>query len=406
MKLSLANNTNLAIHTIIQLVWEQKVVSRADLSRLSGLSRSTITLNVDTLLKQGILIEESTDGSHKRTRTRVAINKKLGIFVGIELDADCCEVGICNIMGSLLSLDCFSIEYNTGPDQIFEQLVTSIQQLRATQPDNQSTILGIGVGLPTPVDFQKGYAVHPAFMPGWHHYPIGDKLCQVFGCPVFVDNEVNTMAFGEAYLNEKYRGENLLFLKLGVGIGAGMIVEGGIYRGNSGMSGNIGHIRVDRRQELCQCGKYGCLEAIAGGSALLKKAEKFAVSGTSPYLQHVLDEKHKISLQDLVDAIKQKDTTIINLVNESATIVGTMVGRLVMFFDPKVLVVGGSLCDFGPQYIDYIRRAIIQEASPWIQSDFDVTVSRFGDSIGVIGSAMLSISMVLEHGMILKKVSQ
>jgi predicted NBD/HSP70 family sugar kinase len=406
MKIPVESNSNLAIHTIIQLVWEQQTVSRAELSRLSGLSRSTITLNVDTLLRQGILIEKPISEASKHARTQVTINKKLGIFVGVELDADCCEVGICNIMGSLLSLDCFSIEYTMGPEQIYDQLVISIRNLQSTQPEDQNTILGIGVGLPTPVDFQKGYAVHPAFMPGWHHYPIGDKLSQVFDCPVFVDNEVNTMAFGEAYLNQKYRGTNLLFLKLGVGIGAGLIVEGRIYRGNSGMSGNIGHIRVDNRQEPCQCGKSGCLEAIAGGSALLKKAKELATTGASPYLQKQLAENHALNLQDLVAAIKHKDTEIIKLINESATTVGTMVGRLVIFFDPKVLVVGGSLCDFGPQYIDYIRRAIIQEASPWIQSDFDVTVSRFGDSIGVIGSAMLSISMVLQHGMILEKFTR
>jgi predicted NBD/HSP70 family sugar kinase len=406
MNIPVESNSNLAIHTIIQLVWEQQTVSRAELSRLSGLSRSTITLNVDTLLSQGILIEKPTSEASKHARTQVAINKKLGIFVGVELDADCCEVGICNIMGSLLSLDCFSIEYTMGPEQIYDQLVTSIRNLQSTQPENQNTILGIGVGLPTPVDFQKGYAVHPAFMPGWHHYPIGDKLSQVFTCPVFVDNEVNTMAFGEAYLNKKYRGTNLLFLKLGIGIGAGMIVEGSIYRGNSGMSGNIGHIRVDNRKELCQCGKPGCLEAIAGGNALLKKANEMATNGASPFLQQKLAENRVLKLHDLVAAIKHKDTEIITLVNESATTVGTMVGRLVMFFDPKVLVVGGALCDFGPQYIDYIRRAIIQEASPWIRSDFDVTVSRFGDSIGVIGSAMLSISMVLQHGMILEKFTR
>ncbi len=342
MNIPVESNSNLAIHTIIQLVWEQQTVSRAELSRLSGLSRSTITLNVDTLLRQGILIEKPSNGTSKNARTQVSINKKLGIFVGIELDADCCEVGICNIMGSLLSLDCFSIEYTMGPEQIYDQLVISIRNLRSTQPENQNTILGIGVGLPTPVDFQKGYAVHPAFMPGWHHYPIGDKLSQVFDCPVFVDNEVNTMAFGEAYLNQKYRGTNLLFLKLGVGIGAGLIVEGRIYRGNSGMSGNIGHICVDNHQEPCQCGKSGCLEAIAGGSALLKKAKELATTGASPYLQKKLAENHALNLQDLVAAIKHKDTEIIKLINESAITVGTMVGRLVMFFDPKVLVVGGG----------------------------------------------------------------
>ena len=379
MKRITDSSTNLAIHTIIQLVWNEKTITRAELSRLSGFSRSTITANVDKLLDDGILLEKPVEGQDKRKS--LVINQNRGLFIGIELDADCCAVGACDIMGNLLQEQCITIDYIDGPDAILKQICQTIKTLQESLKERETAILGIGVGLPSPVDFAGGYAVHPAFMPGWHHYPVGPKLEKLYACPVFVDNEVNTMAFGEAFLSEQYRGKDILFIKLGAGIGAGMIVQGSIYRGNSGMSG-----------------KVGCLEAIAGGSALLKRAELLAHTKQNPFLQKVVEEKGYLQLSDLKEAIRRRDSQIIQMVDESAHTIGSMVGSLVVFYDPKAVVLGGNLCEFGLQYVDSIRRAIITEATPWIKSDFDVNVTKFGDSIGVIGSAMLCISTLIRNG--------
>lgn len=394
--------SNLAIHTIIQLVWNEKTITRAELSRLSGFSRSTITANVDKLLEDGMLLEQPLEGQDKRKS--LVINQNRGLFIGIELDADCCAVGACDIMGTLLVEQCISIDYVDGPDAILKQISQTIKALQESLKERETAILGIGVGLPSPVDFAGGYAVHPAFMPGWHHYPVGPKLEKLYACPVFVDNEVNTMAFGEAFLSEQYRGKDILFIKLGAGIGAGMIVQGSIYRGNSGMSGNIGHMRVDGNTQQCKCGKVGCLEAIAGGSALLKRAELLAHTKQNPFLQKVVEEKGYLQLSDLKEAIRRRDSQIIQMVDESAHTIGSMVGSLVVFYDPKAVVLGGNLCEFGLQYVDSIRRAIITEATPWIKSDFDVNVTKFGDSIGVIGSAMLCISTLIRNGAFVNEV--
>lgn len=399
------NSANLAIHTIIRLVWNEKTLTRAELSRLSGFSRSTITANVDKLLHDGILVEKPLEGPYplNSKRKSLAINRNRGIFVGIEIDADSCAVGLCDIMGTLLQEQCFAIDYLDGPDAIVQEITHTIKKLQDMLVDHEQTILGIGVGLPSPVDFAGGYAVHPAFMPGWHRYPVGRKLAKTYSCPVFVDNEVNTMAFGEAFLSDQYRGTDILFIKLGTGIGSGLIVQGSIYRGNSGMSGNIGHMRVDGSTEQCKCGKAGCLEAIAGGGALLKRAEKFALTNQSSFLKKAMEEKGYLELTDLKEAIRHHDREVLQMIEESAITIGAMVGSLVVFFDPKAVVLGGNLCDFGPQYIDSIRKTIIREATPWIKSDFDVNVTKFGDSIGVIGSAMLCISSLMHNGALINE---
>ncbi|MBI9094414.1 MAG: ROK family protein [Sphaerochaeta sp.] len=399
------NHSNLAIDTIVQLIWKLGAQTRAELSRISGFSRSTITLNADRLLSLGILIEEKPKGSEGKQNKRkcLMIRKDRGVFVGVELDAYRCEVGLCNIMGKLLCSTSFAVDFLLGPDEIYRVITAKIDELQSELTQGENTILGIGVGLPSPVDFAAGYAVHPAFMPGWHQWPIKDMLAKKYCCPVFVDNEVNTMGLGEAHLSKRYREKNLLFIKIGTGIGAGLIINGEIYRGNSGLSGNIGHIQVDCRSEQCQCGKVGCLEAIAGECALREKAERLAKEGKSPILAKLYANKGHLTLHDIKDAVGSGDRETLYLLQETADVVGTMIGRLVQFFDPKAVVLGGKQVSFGPQYIDYIRSGILKQATPWVKSDFEVNISKFGDKIGVIGSAMLCISSLISSGLTLEE---
>ncbi|MDY0287601.1 MAG: ROK family protein [Sphaerochaeta sp.] len=403
MNSSNENHSNLAIDTIVQHIWKLGALTRAELSRISGFSRSTITLNADKLLSLGILVEEKPKGTEGKPgkRKSLMLCKDRGVFVGVELDAYRCEVGLCTIMGGLLVSSSFAVDFVLGPDMIFQAIIAGIGELQARLTVKNPTILGIGIGLPSPVDFEAGYAVHPAFMPGWHQWPIKEKLAKQFNCPVFVDNEVNTMGLGEAHLSRRYREKNLLFIKIGTGIGAGLIINGDIYRGNSGLSGNIGHIQIDCRHEQCKCGKIGCLEAIAGEWALIEKAESLAKQGKSTILANLYAEKNCITLGDIRDAAMNGDRETIFLLEETALVVGTMIGRLVQFFDPKAVVIGGVQASFGPQYIDSIRSGILKQATPWVKSDFEVNISKFGDKIGVIGSAMLCISSLVRSGLLI-----
>jgi glucokinase-like ROK family protein len=392
-------SNDLAINTIVDQIWKNGPISRAELSRLSGFSRSTITLNVDRLLKIGIINEAiKLPHNNKSKRKYLEITKDYGVIVGIEMGATSCSIGLCTLSGDIEATNSFQINYNLGPHTILEQLVNAVNTLIEQSNESTKRILGIGIGLPSPVDFTEGYAVHPAFMLGWHQFPIKSILQNHYHCPVFVDNEVNTMALGQSYLSEECRDANIIFVKAGSAIGAGIIIHGEIYRGNSGLSGNIGHILIDGRTEKCKCGKLGCLEAIAGGVALGKQAEQAAKQCKSTILQTTYKKKGFLDASDIQQAAAKGDVESLRIIQEAGQVLGKILGKLIIFFDPKAVIIGGGLTGFGPQYISYIRESIIQQCTPWIRSDFSVRETEYGSKIGILGSAMLCIKQLFDLG--------
>ena len=332
------SSNDLAIHTIVDQIWKKGPISRAELSRLSGFSRSTITLNVDRLLKIGI-VSEMTKLPHNKNSKRkcLEIAKNYGVIVGVEMGANSCAIGLCTLSGEIERTNSFQINYDLGPNAILAQLLIAIDKL--LEPSHQSTkrVLGIGIGLPSPVDFNEGYAVHPAFMPGWHQFPIKTILQNHYHCPVFVDNEVNTMALGQSYLSEECRDANILFVKAGSAIGAGIIIQGEIYRGNSGLSGNIGHIQIDGRTEKCKCGKLGCLESIAGGVALGKQAEQVTKHSGSATLQTTYSKKGFLEAADIQQAAAKGDAESLRIIQEAGQALGRVLENSLFSLIQKLL---------------------------------------------------------------------
>ncbi len=390
-----STNNDLAIHTIVELIWKKGPISRAELSRESGFSRSTITLNVDRLLSLGILKEEpriQNGGIGKRKSLTIARDQ--GVVIGVEMGASSCDIGICDITAEILEIRSFPVDFSVGPELILEKMMHMIDELMLTR----DRILGIGVGLPSPVDFDGGYAVYPAFMPGWHLFPIKELLQKRYDCPVFVDNEANTMGLGESCLSEEFRDKNILFVKAGTAIGAGIIIHGDIYRGNSGLGGNIGHIQIEGSTEQCRCGKLGCLEAVAGGEAIARKAIEAAMNNKKTLLTEMYRKNKSLTAVDVKQAAAEGDQEALRIIKDAAQTLGNTIGKLVIFFDPKAVIIGGGLTGFGPQYIAYIRESIIHQCTPWVKSDFVVKESHYGSSIGIIGSAMLCIKELIVHG--------
>ena len=148
--------------------------------------------------------------------------------------------------------------------------------------------VGAGAGLPGPVSFAEGVPVAPPIMPGWNHFPVREAFASELGCPVLVDNDVNIMALGERHAGLARSVDDFLFVKIGTGIGCGIVVDGQVYRGVSGSAGDIGHIRVDDNGPICTCGNTGCLEAFFGGTALARDALAAARSERSDELARLL----------------------------------------------------------------------------------------------------------------------
>ena len=227
-------------------------------------------------------------------------------------------------------------------------------------------------------------------MPGWDGYPIRDRLEHELGVAVTVDNDVNIMALGEMHGGVARGVSDFLFVKVGTGIGCGIIVGGTLHRGVNGCAGDIGHIRVGGSMTLCRCGRTGCLEAEFGGSALARQAVVAAQSGDSPMLASVLRERGELTAVDVGVASAAGDQAAMRMVRNGGQLVGQVLAGLTNFFNPSMVVLGGGLSHLSHPLLAEIRTVMLNRSTPLATSDLATVLSSLGPRAGVIGGAWLA----------------
>jgi len=286
--------------------------------------------------------------------------------------------------GSIFSMEgCIS-------DETLDNLLPSLIE----QGTYAGELWGIGIGVPGPVEFRTGRPISPPIMPGWEGYPVREYFSHRHGVPVWVDNDVNIMALGEWRAGTAQGHHDFIFVKVGTGIGSGIVSNGLIHRGAQGSAGDIGHIQVvaDTR-EICRCGKVGCLEALAGGAAIAREGTALARAGASERLASILGDHGELTAREVIRAARVGDATALELLNHSATLVGQTLAGLANFFNPSLIVIGGGVAHAGDAYLATIRQVIYARSTALATRELLVQLSRTGGRAGVIGAA----SMVLDQ---------
>ena len=255
---------------LIDLIRIYGEFTKADFVTYTDYSRTKITSCIDSLLNKKIIIaNKATEYSGGRRSKTFGLNGKLGLLAGIDIGATSIDLGIADFSGKLLARYAEPASIKDGPIKILGRVCSLLEKMLKENNWEPEQMNGMGVGVPGPVDFSAGIVVSPPIMPGWDRYPIIQTMQQWFpSANVVVDNDVNVMALGEINQGAGKRVNNLIFVKIGTGIGAGIICDGKIYRGASGCAGDIGHIGVNKSGPLCHCGNQGCLETVAGGPAI------------------------------------------------------------------------------------------------------------------------------------------
>ena len=383
---------------IFDIIRREGPLSRAQLVRSTALSKSTISLHVDRLLKVGIIKEEArqTDsGPGRRSLLRFAADR--GIVVGIELGVTSIDVAVCDLEALVLASHSEPLDIAQGPVPVLTRAYEIIEKLLAEVGHETGALRGIGIGLPGPVNRPLGCVVSPPIMPGWDRYPVREEVGPHFGVPCFVDNDVNVMALGEARAGSARSSESFLFVKVGTGIGAGLVIDGELYRGFKGSAGDIGHIGIDGESLLCSCGNRGCLEVVAGGAAIARKGRELAESGASPMLAEeaarLAAEKppRQISAVEVGVAARQGDTAALELVIESGRHVGSVLSKLVNFFNPEMVVLGGGVVNIGDAFVAAIREMVIRRSTQLATVDLVIRRSAFGEQSGMVGAALMVV---------------
>jgi glucokinase-like ROK family protein len=362
-------------------------LSRVQLADLIDVSRTTIAAEVVRLTELG-LVHEAGPAASRGGRRSVLVDLAPGIsFVGISIGATSLSVGVTDGRLSVLRTRQRECDIRLGPDAV---LAIALEETRAALADvGVERPLGAGIGVPGPVDFDRGVPVSPPIMPGWDGFPVRDALSRELCCPVVLDNDVNLLAVGEQHAGVARSAQDFLFIKIGTGIGCGIVVHGNLYRGVDGCAGDIGHIRVEDSGPACVCGNIGCLEAFSGGTALVRDALAAARSGRSPVLAELLAQNGELSAADIGVAVSRGDTEALQLIRDSGQRIGHVLASLVSFFNPGLIVIGGRVAGLGHALLAEIRGVTYRRSLPLATSNLPIVLSELGEEAGVIGAARL-----------------
>ena len=356
---------------IVNLVRTGEATTRPEIGRVTGLGRGVVTQRVDQAIQIGYLSDgdfgASSGGRAPRT-LRFCAEK--GRIIICALGALHIRVGIAALDGEILDEAHQNWEISRGPADTLKAVMEMIDKLLGKK--SQPPVWGIVIGLPGPVDFHSGSPVAPPIMPGWNGYDVRSPFEERFNAPVWVDNDVNLLALGERARRRDAHAD-LIYVKIGSGIGAGLLSEGRIHRGANGAAGDIGHVRVADSDAVCRCGKTGCLEAVAGGWALVRDAEQAIKEGATGPLAKRKDGP--LTLEDIARAAESGDPLAISLIQKSAYVAGETIAALVNMFNPGVIVIGGAMASAGETFLAQVRHRVYELSLPLATRDLSIVLS-------------------------------
>ncbi|MBT0773574.1 ROK family transcriptional regulator [Kineosporia sp. J2-2] len=373
----------------LRLLRDSGPQSRAELGDAVELSKSKVAIEVERLAELGFVDVVGLAASRGGRRSQmVALSRNLR-FVGIDIGATSIDVAVLdgglNLLGQLRA----DTDVRLGPQPVLDQAIDLVAKVRSGLADPAGPPAGVGVGVPGPVSQAEGALVAPPIMPGWSRFPIRDQLGAALGAPVMVDNDVNVMALGELHAGTARSVRDLLFVKIGTGIGCGIVVGGEIYRGVNGSAGDIGHIQVDGHGPVCVCGNTGCLEAAFGGAALARDAEAAARGGRSDWLAQRLPQVRALSARDVGAAADAGDPVSIALIRDGGARLGKVLASLVSFFNPGLVVIGGGVAGLGHPLLAEIRSVVYRRSLPLATGNLPIVLSELGGTAGVVGAGRL-----------------
>ncbi len=333
-------------------------VARSELAQQLGISRSAITPIVDELIDRGLLQEAGNRMSRGgRRAVPLQINSALATLLGVDIGATHISMFLTDLAAQVLAEAEDHWAISLGPEACLQRLEEMrddmVRSARGSLPD----LVACGVGVPGPVVASRGVVSAPPIMPGWDGFPIRQRLEEMWGVPVSLHNDAELGALGEWCFGAGRGVQDMVYVKVGTGIGAGLLLNGRIYRGVSGTAGEIGHITIDQHGPRCTCGNRGCLEALAGGSAIAAQAIAAMRRGEPTALaSHRTPDA--ITALDVAEAARRGDHLSQQILHNAGLLIGTAIATLVNLFNPSLVVIGGGVAQVGDLLLEPVRQTV------------------------------------------------
>lgn len=372
-------------------------ISRAELAQRMGLTRAAVTAIVNDLLESGTIREaESRTVSSGRPPIILEINPQRGYVAGLDMGATHLSIIIANFAAHVIDEREIPLEIARGPKACLEQANTTLRELLKQADLSLDQITAIGIGVPGPIVAEAGMVLAPPIMPGWDRFPIRKTLEEMWGCPVSLNNDAELGAVGEWAFGAGRGVRNLAYIKVGTGIGAGLLLDGHIYHGSTGSAGEIGHITIDENGARCTCGNQGCLEAIAGGRAIAEKAQEAVRNARRTQLTGVTPVE-RITAMDVAAAARRGDLLSQQILAQAGSHLGVAIAGLVNLFNPNMIVVGGGVAQIGDLFLEPVRRAVQKRSLPASARAVQITTALLGRRSSGMGAVVQALSSALHQ---------
>jgi glucokinase len=282
-----------------------------------------------------------------------------------------------------------------GPDSVVAAIVEAVQTLTERVRLPRASLAGVGVGAPGPLDPTTGVVFEPPNLPGWHDVPLAQMLDARLGLPVFVENDANAAALGEWWVGAAVGIDDLVYITVSTGIGGGLILDGRLYHGASGTAGEIGHMVIEHEGPRCNCGRFGCLEALASGTAIARAARAAVQSGAATVLATLPVEA--LTAEAVARAAWEGDPVARQIYARAAAALGVGVANLVNLLNPAMVIIGGGVARAGELIFGPVRRIVRQEAFERPGRTVQIVPAALGEEVGAIGAAAVARFRARQH---------
>ncbi|MCM3657617.1 ROK family protein [Agromyces mediolanus] len=365
---------------ILALVRSGRARTRRDVQEITGLSRSTLALRMAQLINAGYVREVGqAAGSTGRPAKILSFDEARQLVLAVDLGATHANLAIVDAGGQIVAQAHAELRIDLAPDETLRNLAKRLAELLTRARRSIDEVVGVGVGIPAPVRFSTQRPNYPPMMPGWHDFPIAETLRTLLGVPVFVDNDANLMGLGES--RARYPdAPSLLFVKVGTGIGAGVILHGEPERGIAGGAGDIGHIRLPGATHRCTCGAYGCLATEASGGAIARMLRE---GGRDVH-----------SASEVSRLVGDGDPRAVELTERAGRLLGDVLATSVALLNPSVVVLGGAMSSHGATLLDAVRERIYERTVPLATRELFIASSSLGGDAAIQGARHLVIDQV------------
>ena len=368
---------------VLELLASGQASTRTELAELLGAAPSTISLTVGQLVSHGLIAEQGTRSSTGgRPRKVLRLGGSEGFAVAAELGGRHAHVGVVLPGGGITDVSTVPFPTADGPDVALPGLAGTLESL--AEQHGRDLLRGVGLSLPGPVDVGSGVVTLPSRMPGWNRFPVRAWLEDRFGVPVAIENDANCMAVGEHSVQPAGRRQSIM-VKTGSAIGAGVIVDGRLYRGGTGASGEITHVRVEAGHDIpCSCGNTGCLETVASGAALVRILRERGLAVTS--------------VEDVVTLASDADPEATRAVRQAGRYLGMVLAANVNFFNPDAVYLGGIVSTLEP-FVAAVRSQLYEGCHPLVTKHLVIERASLGADAGLVGAGQFALQRALAHAL-------